>query len=209
MTTIHANISDAETHEAKHASTALLNQVLKANGDGTTRFASVAYSELTGVPSAIAYTPILTGASSATSQQPSATNTPLQIEFGPGGTSSDGSVTLSSGGVLTFNTTGYYRLDILLSFGRTDAVSNAILFHRFLYNGAQLGNSISASLSASAQVDPVWVSLPVKATASDTILSQIVRDAAGTNAGGLFRTVTSTSGWNAAPSAQILVARLS
>lgn len=50
----HSEIADAERHEPKGASTAQDNTVLKSNGDGTTTFEAVAYSELTGAPVAAA-----------------------------------------------------------------------------------------------------------------------------------------------------------
>lgn len=46
----HSKIADAERHEPKGASTATSNHVLKSNGDGTTTFGAVDYSELTGSP---------------------------------------------------------------------------------------------------------------------------------------------------------------
>lgn len=51
MTTEHINITDAQRHEPKGASSAGTDTVLKSNGDGTTLFEKVDYSELTGARS--------------------------------------------------------------------------------------------------------------------------------------------------------------
>lgn len=209
MSTIHANITDAERHEVKHASGASANQVLLANGDGTTRFDVMSYANLANVPNPVGAHQILQGSSSATSQQPTSTNTSLQVEFGAGGSSGDGSVTLSSAGQLTFNTAGDYLITVMLQIGRTDTTGNAIIFSRLMYNGAQILQSNCCVLSAAAQTDPFYWTFTVRAAAADSLAVQILRDAAGTNAGGLLRTTTSASGWAASPSASILVSRVS
>jgi hypothetical protein len=208
LATEHLNIVDAQRHEVKHASTATLNQVLKSNGDGTTRFDSVAYSELSGVPSSPGYHTALYSSSNSTSQQPSATNTPLQVEFGTGGTSTDGSVTLSSAGLLTFNTAGYYAVTFFLRLGRTGTTGSAILFQRLLYNGAQTLNSNSITIDSNAQTTPFSSTHFFNAAAGDTLLMQILRDAAGNNDGGLLRTSTSASGWAPSPSASIMISKV-
>lgn len=46
----HASIADADRHEPKGASTASANDVLTANGDGTTSFKSVNYGNVSGTP---------------------------------------------------------------------------------------------------------------------------------------------------------------
>jgi hypothetical protein len=203
----HNVIPDAQRHEPKHASTATANQVNKANGDGTTKYDFVAWSEITGKPSPVGYSSILYGKSTATSQQPSATNTALQVEFGAGGTSTDGSVTLASNGNLTFNTAGYYALSLFLRFGRTGTSGQAILFNRVLINNVQALSSNSTTIDAAAQVNPFSATLFITANAGDVWRMEILRDAAGANDGGLFRTTTSTSGWVDSPSASLNISR--
>lgn len=46
----HSAIGDADRHEAKGASSAVSGSYLRGNGDGTTTFQLIPYSELTGQP---------------------------------------------------------------------------------------------------------------------------------------------------------------
>lgn len=203
--TEHVSIVDAQRHELKHADSATLNQVWKSNGDGTSTTGFVAWSELTGRPTSRGYQQILYGASISSNQSPSATNTPLQIEFGATQTFTD--VTLSSTGTLTFNTSGYYLVSLVIQQSRSTTTGSAILFNRVLYNGAQILSSGSCSLDANIQTIPYSISIPILANAADTMQLWIVRDSAGANDGGLYRTVPTISGWSASPSASILVAK--
>lgn len=202
----HVSIVDSQRHELKHADTAALNQVWKSNGDGTSQTAFVDWSELTGRPTSRGYLQVLYGASVAANQSPSATNTPLQVEFGPAQSFTD--VSLSSTGTLTFNTGGYYILNLFIRQGRATSTGTAILFERILYNGTQILGSNSASLDANVQVIPFSANIPFFVNAGDTIQLQLVRDSAGTNDGGLFRTVPTISGWTASPSASVGVYKL-
>lgn len=58
----HVNIEDSQRHEPKGASTASAGQVIKSNGDGTTTFGQVAYSELSGAPVGAAVADLAGGA---------------------------------------------------------------------------------------------------------------------------------------------------
>lgn len=205
MTTIHASIIDTERHEPKHASTATLNQVLKSNGDGTTFFGSVAYSELAAVPAPVGYQPELVSVSVVASQAPTTTNTPLQITFGNTATSADGKVTINSSGQITFNTTGYYAVDLYVQAGRTTSTGVANLFTRYLYNGAETFPAQCISMNAEIITVPYALNIKVKATAGDTLVFQVVRDSTGTNDGGLYQNVPATSGWQASPSAMVVI----
>lgn len=46
----HSTIADADRHEAKGASSASSGTYCRANGDGTTTFQAIPYSEVTGTP---------------------------------------------------------------------------------------------------------------------------------------------------------------
>lgn len=199
----HSVIPDAQRHEAKGASTASVGQVLRSNGDGTTSFATLSYSSLSGRPTASGYQRVISGFSSVSTQAPSATNTPLQLEFGSGGTNAN--VTLASNGTLTFNVAGDYQVTTFMRFGRTAASGAAILFARVLANGVQYLNSNSIRLDNADIIIPVVVTLNVTATAGMTMQWQIYRDAAGVNNGGLIAQVPSLSGWNASPTATLVV----
>lgn len=198
----HLVIPDNQRHEAKGASTAALNTVLKSNGNGTTSFGTVSYPELSAKPSFFGYQRVLTG-SSVAAQNPSAVNTPLNIEFGAG--TATAAATLSNTGVLTFNQAGDYQVTTLMRFGRTTGAGQAILFNRVLINGAQTLNSNSLMLDNAATVIPFTVTLNITATAGMTMQLQMYRDSLGINNGGLIAQTPSLAGWNVSPSATVIV----
>ena len=200
----HVLIPDVDRHEPKHASTALAGQALVANGDGTTKFEFLNYDSLSNVPAVAGYRQVLYSSSSAASQAPSATNTPLQVEFGPNQVQTD--VTLSSTGTLTFNTTGDYIIGLFMRFGRTSGAGAAILFNRLLVNGVQALNSNSLKLNDQDIVIPFSATLPIHVTgAGSTFKVQIMRDSAGINNGGLYQLSPSLAGWNTSPSSSLVV----
>ncbi len=201
----HVNILDSQRHEAKHASTATANTVLHAKGDGTTEFKFLNYANLANIPTPKGYVSVLTSASTVTSQQPTAVNTPLQVEFGAGVTTAD--ATLDNTGVLTFNQAGDYFITVFLRYGRTTSAGQAILFNRFLVNGAQILNSNVVKLPDQDIVVPFSATLAYTATAGDTVKMEIMRDSAGVNNGGLFRIVPTAAGWNPAPSATLVLSK--
>lgn len=201
----HVVIEDAQRHEAKHASTAVLNQALLSNGDGTTRFSYVSYNNLTNVPALVGYRQVLSGFSSAASQAPSAVDTPLQIEFGAGSSATD--ATLASNGTLTFNTAGEYIVTLFLRFGRTSGAGTAILLNRFLVNGVQGLNSNALKIPDQDTIIPFSTSLALTVAAGTTFQLQIMRDSAGINNGGVFRVLPTVASWNLAPSATIVVSK--
>lgn len=201
----HVNISDADRHEVKHASTGVLNQALLSNGDGTTRFAFPSYINLTDKPVIVGYEQILSGFSSAASQAPAVVDTPLQVEFGAG--TATANATLASNGTLTFNVAGDYIVTLFLRFGRTSGAGTAILFNRFLINGVQGLNSNALKLPDQDSVIPFSTSLNIAATAGMTFKLEIMRDSAGINNGGIFRILPTAVGWNLCPSATIVVSK--
>lgn len=199
----HVVIPDAQRHEAKGASTATAGQVCKANGDGTTTFANVLYSEITNRPTVTGYQRVLSSSSAVATQAPSAVNTPIQIEFGPAISTAEAS--LSSAGQLTFNMAGQYQVTIFYRFGRTAAAGTSILFSRALINGSQTLNSNSIMMDNASTVIPFAVTLNVSATAGMTMSHQLYRDSAGVNNGGLISQNPSLAGWNSSPTATIVV----
>lgn len=201
----HVSIADADRHEVKHASTGVLNQALLSNGDGTTRFGFASYNDLVNLPTIVGYQQVLTGFSTAASQQPGALDTPIQIEFGAGQVTA--AVTLSSPGVLTFNQAGQYIVTLFLRFGRTSGAGAAILLNRFLINGVQGLNSNALKIADQDTIIPFSTSLNITATAGMTFSLQIMRDSAGINNGGIFRILPTAAGWNISPCATIVVSK--
>lgn len=201
----HVIIEDAQRHEVKHASTAVVNQSLLSNGDGTTRFSYVDYNTLTNIPAQKGYKLVFTGYSSAASQNPTAVDTPLQVEFGAGGAFTDAS--LAANGLLTFNTPGDFIVTLFLRFGRTSGTGSAVLLNRFLLNGVQGLNSNALKLGDADTVIPFSTSINLTVTAGSTFQVQIMRDSAGVNNGGLTRILPTVASWNLSPTATIVVSK--
>lgn len=201
----HVLIPDADRHEPRGASTAILGQVLKSAGAGVTAFGFPTWAELNGKPTVTGYTAILSGASVAASQQPVAVGTPLKVEFGPAQTLTD--VSLSAVGNLTFNTAGQYLITLYFRYGRTSGTGDAYLFNRLLINGSQVLNSNAIRLGDQTAVIPFSAQVAFTVTAGQVFTTEILRDAAGVNNGGLFQLTPSLAGWAAAPSASITVSK--
>lgn len=152
------------------------------------------------------------GASASTSQQPSGVG-PLnseQVEFGPAINDESDPVMLAVDGTLTANASGLYRIKVALQFGRTGASGTSILLFRVRVNDVQAGQSVTAKLSSSDATqyfeNDTWIFLP----AGTTLKFDVMRDAAGSNFGGLIGfvpTVDAGNEWNSAPSAAIRVER--
>lgn len=201
----HVSISDADRHEVKHASVGVLNQALLSNGNGTTRFAFPSYDDLINKPTFVGYQQVLSGFSTASTQNPAALDTPLQVEFGAGVVTA--AATLAPSGLLTFNIPGDYIVTLFLRFGRTTGPGTAITLNRFLINGVQGLNSNAVKLPDQDSVIPFSTSLNLAATAGMTFALQIMRDSAGINNGGLTRVLPTLAGWNLCPSATIVVSK--
>lgn len=197
----HKNIPDSQLHETKGASTAVARQALIATGSGTATFRALEQADL---PASNTF--ILNGYSTASTQNPSAVDTPLQVEFGATQTTAD--ATLSNTGTLTFNTAGKYNITLFLRFGRTTGAGTAILLNRVLLNDVQALRTNAISLVDLAGTIPFSATLPVNVTAGTTFKVQIARDSGGVNNGGLVQTTPTTLGWFASPSASIIVTKV-
>lgn len=198
----HKDIPDAQLHQIKGAASASSGQVPIATGSGTATFGFLDWSQVANKPTASGYESKLSSFSSV-NQNPSAVNTPLKITFGPAQATAD--VSISAAGVITFNTSGNYLVDIFLRFGRSTSTGNAIILNRILKNGAQILSSNGLVLSASAQTIPFSAAIPLTMAAGDTITMEVARDSAGTNDGGLFVISPTIAGWNIVPSATVVV----
>lgn len=198
----HVDIPDGERHEPKGAGSASANQVLRSTGSGNTTFSFLTKASFPSVVSR-GFELVLNGASTALLQEPSAVDTPHQIEFGAAQTTA--SASLSAAGVTTINQAGTYAVSVFFRFGRTSSAGNAILLNRVLVNGAQVLNTNSISIPDSAATTPFSATLMFDFEVGDTISFQIARDGAGANNGGLVRTPISTLPWNIASTASIAI----
>ncbi len=199
----HVNIPDGQRHEPAHASTAANGTANFANGDGTTQYRNIVWADIHSVPADTGYVELFRGNAASASQAPTATNTALQIEFGSAQSTTQAS--LGATGVLTFNVAGQFLVHNSFSVTETATTGNAIVLLRALYNGAQLGGTITTTLVNNALVIPVKTLLVVNAAVGDTLLWQIARDGSGVNAGGLASFTPTISGWALQPSASMSV----
>lgn len=152
------------------------------------------------------HTTILSGVSTLASQAPTALDTPLQLTYGPAQEVPGAEIHLSSTGVITFNKAGKYVVNFRAHYGRTGASGTSILMFRVLKNGVAQGHSFAAKMSSADDLIP-WdsSSFIVDAQIGDTLVSQIIRDSAGVNFGGVFQIPSTAAGWAAAPCAAVSV----
>lgn len=203
----HVNIVDAQRHEAKGASSAANNTVLHANGNGTTTFKFLDYSNIVNTPTIDGYDFVLSSFSAA-SQQPSSVDTPLQVTFGSAQSTTD--VSLASNGTITFNTIGNYILTFFLRFGRTGGAGTSIILNRILLSGVQGLNTNACSVDNANATIPFSTTLGFNISLPGTTLAmQIMRDSSGNNSGGLIATTPTLSSWNVSPSATVIVSKFS
>lgn len=200
MSIEHASIADADRHEAKGASTATNGQVAFANGDGTTTFRKINYSDLGTKPTASGYQFLLTGTDTSATQIPSTSNTALQIKFGPTQTTTN--VTVGSDGGITFNVTGDYAVRYGLAF--SGGTGGSVLFFRVLINGSPLEPTHRVAPSE-GEITEFSETLFINATANDKLTIEISSDSSGAAIGGLTQASPGTSGWSATPTADISV----
>jgi hypothetical protein len=201
----HVNILDVDRHEVKHASSAADRQALLSKGDGTTEFAFVPWSSLSGRPAGVGYRQIVVSNSTASSQVPAAVDTPIFVEFGPGAVTPD--VTLNGAGRLTFTTGGDYMITLAMRQGRTAGPGTAVLLTRLLFNGVQSLNSNSAKLPDQDSVIPFAFTVPITVVPGDYLELQLARDSGGVNNGGLYRIVPTVLGWSISPTATLVVSK--
>lgn len=149
---------------------------------------------------------IIRGFSTAAVQQPSALNTPIQVEFGAAQTATE--LSLSGLGTITCNVSGTYAFRFKLQFGRSGAGGVSYLMTRILKNGTQFGVTQSTRLSSSSSIIPTDSRVVIDLIAGDTVSVQFVRDSLGDNSGGLFQQAASTIDWGAAPSALLVASKL-
>lgn len=148
-------------------------------------------------------------ASSVATQAPATVNAPLQVEFGTAQGSVSNPVQMSSTGLVTFNEAGTYAVRIKLQNGRAGGAGVSILLSRILLNGVQAGSPQAVKVGDADVTVPTDSRVVIGvATAGTTFAVQIMRDGAGTNAGGLYPFTAAVAGWGVAPSALLVVSRL-
>lgn len=205
MSIEHKDIVDGERHEPKGAGTAVLDTVLKSDGDGTTSWVSVD----TLIPEgATTMERVLEAFNPSTSAEPSGVDIPLQIPLGNAQFTPSDPVMLANDGTVTFNEAGLYHVRVSTQYGRTGGAGEARLHARSLANGVQIGDTLSATLDAASTLIPLSVQSWVTVPAGTTFTYEVIRDSSGNNSGGLFAGPVSAAGWTDSPCASIRVERL-
>lgn len=194
----HKNIPDAERHEPKGASTATVNQIARANGDGSTTFvtpSTLPLVTLTPVPQVV----------STAAQGPTALDTPYQVVFGTGG---GDHINVASNGVITFLTGGLFHGEVNLNVGRSNNTGVAIILARLLVNNNPSGIVHGVRIDASTDTRQIRFPIFGQFAQNDTLRVQIMRDSAGANDGGLVPIDPVVAGWNTVPSASVMIGKL-
>lgn len=150
---------------------------------------------------------VLLSASSIVTQEPTALDTPLQIEFGAAQGTGGDPVQISALGAVTANETGQYEFTINFEYGRSGSAQASILFFRLLIDGAQQGDGVVAILDNDSARVPAQFKGDIDLTAGQVVTAEIMRDSDGNNSGGLFVSAPTTLPWNTVPSASMVIRR--
>lgn len=141
-------------------------------------------------------------------QAPSAVGTALQLNFGTATGSPTDPVMINAAGLVTFNQAGNYAIRIKTQNGRTGATGTSIMLMRLLFNGVQQGSPAATKITATDSTVPTESRVVLNPTAGQTFAVEIMRDAAGSNFGGVYPQVATVTAWGTAPSALLVISRL-
>ncbi len=146
---------------------------------------------------------VLSAQSTAT-QNPTALDTPIQIEFGAAQGGPSDPVQIDANGTVTVNQAGGYQIIALFSVTRDTGGGEAYIFIRGTLNGTQTLNSIAGVYDDGDETVPLQFVANAQLNQGDTIVFQLYRDSqnGGANNGGLT-SFTSTIGWNPSSSASL------
>jgi len=145
-------------------------------------------------------------AKSLSNQVPSATDTPLQVEFGAAQTNPD--VTLTVGGRITFVTSGLYAATTVYRCGRGGASAAARLIIAYKINGNWVGSITATLLDTSDEAVSVTQTGFWNMTAGDYVDVFIIRDSSGNNDGGLYSFNPTLAGVPDVPSASTVIQKM-
>jgi hypothetical protein len=200
MTIEHRDIPDAGRHEPKHGSAAEAGQVLTSLGNDQTEFKNLGFD-----------TTDECFFQSTEPQWRDVGGTTQVINYGDGGTSENGDFTVSNLGLITFNFTGTYDMQLKMRAAREGTAGTASLMFKPRFNGDPLPVSttevnISGSDGSATAVVDTFISQPV--TVGDTLEYVMLYDIQpGSDRAGVapfFHTNAPTaSHWPPTPSASI------
>jgi hypothetical protein len=157
---------------------------------------------------------VLAATSVSVSQEPTGTDSPMQINYGPAvGTGSD-PVELAADGTITFHDADSYAVALYYQFGRMGASGTSELIFRSMIDigglgsYVQAGDSVSTTLSNANDRQVIQLFLPLAIPVADTKLKQeLIRDSNGNDSGGLFNYNPTLAGVLDAPSASLFIFR--
>lgn len=141
--------------------------------------------------------------SSFTTQEPTLTDTVMQISFGSPVVNTN--VAIDANGLITFLTAGKYFISFDAMYGRTGSTGISIMHYRALVNNVQIGATLTGKLDDANTLVPFSGIYFAEFAANDTLKFEFYRDSAGDNSGGLFTTVTGLAGWDDSPSASVVI----
>jgi hypothetical protein len=199
-TGVATDISNAETAISNNTSDI---SALDTRVDATET--SVANAELRLTTLEANHVKLIDGHSTATSQEPSTTDSPIQIEFGALQEVTE--VSLAADGTVTFLEAGSYIVNISVQYGRTGSVGTSKLFLRSLLNGTPTGEVVAVEVTSSDILVPCTRTCMITVGVNDTFYIELLRDSTGDNSGGLLQRTPTLAAWssNAAPSARMCI----
>jgi hypothetical protein len=158
----------------------------------------------------IEFVEVLDAFSLSLSQEPSALDTPINVNFGVAQGTINDPVMIDATGLTTFNEAGTYILDGRIQFGRTGASGVSIVVGSIEIDGSIPPNarSVTAKMANADVTTPITLSRILQAVPGTTMRFRIYRDSAGTNFGGLFGFDPTLPGWNLSPSASLIVSQI-
>lgn len=152
----------------------------------------------------IGATQVLNGKSTL-SQEPSGTDNPLVVKFGPASGTVNDDVMIDASGYITFNKAGLYLVNGFGAIERTGSSGGvAIFLFRGVLNGVQATEVKCVHIDTTDVTIPYEITIPFQASAGDVFHFEIMRDSSGVDAGGLYATVT-LGGWGTTPSSQVQI----
>ena len=197
----HKNLTDPQIHEPKGVSNASAGAryIADGSGSGSWELPPTIKENLTKVSEI--------NSVSSLSQNPTGLDTPLQVNFGSGATSTN--VDVSATGTVTYKTAGFYETILSGTFARaTDSPfdsSGSVMLVRVLLNDVQLGTTLAFTMEDSDSLHPLDFKIMESLEAGTTLKVEIMRDSSGVDSGGLFPVSPVQGDWTQIPSAEIRI----
>lgn len=132
--------------------------------------------------------------STAASQEPTSTDTPIQVEYGA--SQAVAKVSMASNGALTFVEAGKYQININAHYGRSGASGTSYLLFRLLMDGIAFGGTLASKIDSANTLVPWSNTFIIQAQAGQVLTTELMRDSAGNDSGGLYKVAPTLAGWN-------------